>query len=54
MNLENLTLLDVLARTGSLRKAGEELGASQPRLTQQLRKIEHDLGVVMFHGHQTV
>ena len=49
MNLENLTLLDVLARTGSLRKAGEELGASQPRLTQQLQKIEHDLGAVMFH-----
>jgi LysR family cyn operon transcriptional activator len=49
MNLENLKLLDVLARTGSLRKAAEEIGSSQPRLTQQLQKIEHDLGAVLFH-----
>lgn len=48
MNLQHLKLLETLARTGSLRGAAEELGTSQPRLTQQLQSIERDLGAVLF------
>ena len=48
MNLQHLRLLETLTRTGSLRGAAEELGTSQPRLTQQLQKMERDLGAVLF------
>ncbi len=48
MNLQHLRLLETLARTGSLRGAAAELGTSQPRLTQQLQKMERDLGAVLF------
>ena len=48
MNLQHVKLLETLARTGSLRGAAEELGTSQPRLTQQLQKMERDLGAVLF------
>ena len=48
MNLLHVKLLETLARTGSLRGAAEELGTSQPRLTQQLQKMERDLGAVLF------
>ena len=48
MNLQHVRLLETLARTGSLRGAAEELGTSQPRLTQQLQKMERDLGAVLF------
>ena len=48
MNLHHLRLLETLARTGSLRTAAEELGTSQPRLTQQLQRMERDLGAVLF------
>ena len=49
MNLMHCRLLETLARTGSLRQAAEELGTSQPRLTQHLQKMERDLGAVLFH-----
>lgn len=49
MNLKHLHLMETLARTGSLRKAAEELGTSQPRLTKQLQQMERDLGVPLFH-----
>ena len=48
MNLQHLRLLETLTRTGSLRGAAAELGTSQPRLTQQLQKMERDLGAVLF------
>jgi DNA-binding transcriptional LysR family regulator len=48
MNLQHVKLLETLARTGSLRGAAEELGTSQPRLTQQLQKMERDLGAALF------
>lgn len=48
MNLQHVKLLETLARTGSLRGAADELGTSQPRLTQQLQKMERDLGAVLF------
>jgi DNA-binding transcriptional LysR family regulator len=49
MDLRHFKLLETLARTGSLRQAADELGRSQPNLTQQLQKMEHDLGAVLFH-----
>jgi len=48
MNLQHIRLLETLARTGSLRAAAEEFGTSQPRLTQQLQRMERDLGAVLF------
>ncbi len=48
MNLRHLKLFETLARTGSIRQAADELGTSQPRLTQQLQKMESDLGAVLF------
>lgn len=49
MELKQIELLDILARTGSLTRAASELGTSQPRLTQQLQLIESALGVPLFH-----
>jgi len=48
MNLQHVKLLETLARTGSLRGAAQELGTSQPRLTQQLQRMERDLGAASF------
>lgn len=53
MDLRHLRLLEMLARTGSLRRAAEELGTSQPKLTQQLQKMENDLGAVLFTRSQS-
>ena len=49
MELNQLELVEIVARTGSLSRAAAELGTSQPRLTQQLQIIEKELGVSLFH-----
>jgi DNA-binding transcriptional LysR family regulator len=49
MDLKQLELLEIVARTGSLSRAAAELGTSQPRLTQQLQLIERELGIRLFH-----
>jgi len=49
MNVKQCELFKVLVRTGSLGRAAAELGTSQPRLTQQLRSIEKELGTTLFY-----
>jgi LysR family hydrogen peroxide-inducible transcriptional activator len=45
MRLEQLTYLDSVVRLGSFRKAADELGLSQPTLTQQIQRLESELGI---------
>src|SRR6266849_8575327 len=52
MDLKQFKMLQILDRTGSLSAAAEELSTSQPRLTQQLRQVEQELGTSLFHRSQ--
>ena len=48
-----LTYLATLAQTGSFRKAAEQLGLSQPALTQQIQSLEQTIGALLIdrrHG----
>jgi len=48
MNLNQAHMLEILSRTHSLSEAAIELGTSQPRLTQQLKAVERELGADLF------
>ncbi|WP_286929968.1 MULTISPECIES: LysR family transcriptional regulator [Aeromicrobium] len=51
MRFEQLRYLEAAVRTGSFRQAARELGVSQPTITNQIQRLEEDLGVVlMFRG----
>jgi DNA-binding transcriptional LysR family regulator len=41
-------MIEILSRTHSLSEAAIELGTSQPRLTQQLKTVERELGTDLF------
>jgi DNA-binding transcriptional LysR family regulator len=45
LNLHQLEAFVAIVDTKSFRGAGSQLGRSQPTITQQLRKLEEDLGV---------
>jgi putative choline sulfate-utilization transcription factor len=47
-----LRIFDAVGRLGSLTKAAQELGLSQPAVTYQVRRIEEQLGVALFHRSQ--
>ena len=48
MNLKPFQYALVLAQAGSFSKAAEELGISQPSLSQYIKKAEQQAGVVLF------
>jgi LysR family nitrogen assimilation transcriptional regulator len=47
MDLRLLRYFQRIAELGSLSKAAVELGFSQPALTRQMMRLEHDLGVTL-------
>jgi len=53
MNQKQAQMLDILNRTHSLSEAAIEMETSQPRLTQQLKVVEQELGVQLFHRSPT-
>lgn len=48
MNMKQLRYVLVLATEGSFSKAAETLGITQPSLSQYIKKIESQMGVVLF------
>ena len=47
MRFEQLRYLEAALRTGSFRQAAKELGVPQPTITNQIQRLEEDLGVVL-------
>lgn len=47
MRFEQLRYLEAALRTGSFRQAAKELGITQPTITNQVQRLEEDLGVVL-------
>lgn len=47
MRFEQLRYLEAALRTGSFRQAAKELGVSQPTITNQVQRLEEDLGVIL-------
>ena len=48
MNLQQLSSLIALEKTGSFTKAAENLSMSQPNLSRSIRELEHELGFTIF------
>lgn len=51
LNLRHLRALDSVVTLGSLNRAAEAAGLSQPALTQGLSKLERQIGVRLFERH---
>lgn len=53
MDLRELNTFIQVAESGSFTRAGEKLGYSQPTISQQIKQLERELGVVLFDriGH---
>ena len=49
MTLTQLHYLIVIAQTGSLNKAAEQLYVAQPSLTSAVKELEKELGIVLLH-----
>ena len=49
MELRHLRTIAAVARHRSFTKAGEELHLAQSAISQQIRRLEHELGVEVFH-----
>jgi DNA-binding transcriptional LysR family regulator len=53
MRIEQLEYLVAVAAHGSLRRASEQLHLSQPALSEALRNLERELGVVLLDRHRS-
>ncbi|WP_199823664.1 LysR family transcriptional regulator [Labrenzia sp. OB1] len=49
MKTQYVELVDAIATLGSLAAAAKALNKSQPAITKALKKVESELGVVLFH-----
>lgn len=49
MEIRHMRLVKELAESGTLTAAGKKLALSQPALSRQLRALEGELGVCLFH-----
>lgn len=49
MDLHQLQYLRAVVRTGSVTRAAEEAHISQPAISKQIRLLEQELGVALFH-----
>jgi DNA-binding transcriptional LysR family regulator len=47
MDIRSLTYLDAVARTGSFTAAAAELNVVQPAISQQIKRLEEELGVAL-------
>ncbi len=55
MNLRDLEYVDAVGRYLSFSRAAAACNVSQPALSNQIKKLEHELGLELFHrGSQTV
>lgn len=53
MRIEQLEHIEAITRYGSLRKASEHLGISQPALSQSVGRLERELGVPLLERRRT-
>jgi DNA-binding transcriptional LysR family regulator len=53
MRIEQLEYLVAVSRYGSLRRASEQLHVSQPALSEALRNLERELGVMLLDRHRS-
>lgn len=49
MNIEQLKYIVVIARTGSLKQAADELHLTLPALSQSIKSLESELNITLFH-----
>lgn len=53
MRLEQLEYVRAVSEHGSLRRAGEHLGVSQPALSEAVTRLEQELGVTLLDRHRS-
>lgn len=53
LDLGWMRIFDAVARLGSLSRAAQELGLSQPAVTYQIKRIEEQLGSPLFYRSQS-